>query len=102
VALTDAGEKAVINTIALIGAFSKTLKGPGYHRGATSCSSTNRLAFPKSKATKHKPTTYWTKRRVLSAIRRMHDAKMQQLVQIMIASYELYRSVGDEMDIDIA
>jgi hypothetical protein len=101
VALTDAGVKAVINIIALIGAFSKTHKGPGCHRGVTRCTSTNRLPFHKSKITKQKPTTYWTKRRVLSITRRIHNARMRKLVQIIIASYEEYRSVGDEMDIDV-
>jgi hypothetical protein len=86
VSLTDAGVKAMINSIALIGAFSKTREGPGCHRGATGRNSTNRLRLTKSKITKDKPTTYWTKRRVLSTTKRMHDANIQQLVRIIIAS----------------
>jgi hypothetical protein len=83
---TDAGVKAVINIIALIGAFSKTREGPGCHREATGRNFTNRLPFTNSKITKDKPTTYWTKRRVLSTTKRMHDANMQQLIRIIIAS----------------
>jgi hypothetical protein len=86
VSLTDAGVKAVINSIALIGAFPKTREGLGCHRGATGRNSTNRLPFTKSKITEDKPTTYWTKRRVLSMTKRMHDANMQQLTRIIIAS----------------
>jgi hypothetical protein len=86
VPLTDAGVKAVINIIALIGALSKTHEGPGCHHGPTGRNSTNRLPFTKSKITKDKPTMYWTKRRVLSMTKRMHDANMQQLIRIIIAS----------------